>query len=156
MFAPFPRIGVATYGAALLSDRTIAGHMEEFEATRDGRFAGTIDEVCEDLVRYFTTALDKQAKDPGSSPPPGVLGFLVAGYGASGEGRIYDVLLPTADGGPVLKNEEPSTRRPGFLFRGRTDHARRLFEGYDVDGLARSGAKPPRGSGTSWSDWATT
>lgn len=144
VFAPFPQIGVATYGAALLSDRTIAGHMEEFEATRDGRYGGAIDDVCVDLARYFTTVLNSQAKEADSRPPPGILGFLVAGYGRGGEGRIYDVLLPAADGGAVLKNDEPSTRRPGFLFRGRRDHARRLFEGYDVDALARSGAKPSK------------
>jgi hypothetical protein len=143
VFTPFPNIGIATYGVALLSERTIAGHMEEFAATaaKKGQSGRTVDEVCEDLVKYFGTALDQQARGAGS-PPPGVLGFLVAGYDASGEGRIYDVLLPAPRDGPVIRHKEPSTRRPGFLFRGQRQHARRLFEGYDVDGLHRSGAKP--------------
>lgn len=150
VFAPFPGIGVATYGVALLSEQTIAGHMEEFaaqrghESVRGGHEAVTIDKICGDLTEYFSRLLDEQAEAVGRPPPDGVLGFLVAGYNADGVGLIYDVLLPSAKGapGPILAHKDPSTRLPGHLFRGRTQHARRLFEGYDVDGLNRSGVKP--------------
>jgi hypothetical protein len=151
VFAPFPGIGVATYGAALLVGRTIAGHMEEFVTQRQKIVAATgenvvttIDDVSQGIADHFGPLLEEEAELVRRKPPPGVLGFLVAGYGADGVGRVYDVLLPpVADApGPVIKHEDPSTRLPGHLYRGQTPHARRLFEGYDIDALARSGVTP--------------
>jgi hypothetical protein len=143
VFAPFNGIGVATFGVALLADQTIAGHMEKF-AAQPFQDPVTVDSVSHAISKYFTRLLDEQAEAIGRRPPDGVLGFVVAGYDALGVGQIYDVLLPAAEAGPgpVLPRADPSTRLPGYLFRGRTQHARRLFEGFDVDGLGRSGAKP--------------
>ena len=143
VFAPFPGIGVATYGVALLAGQTIAGHMEKFAAHLPSTDA-TIETVCRELSTYFTSLLNEQATAVGRRPPNGVLGFIVAGYDPAGVGRIYDVLLPAAENGPgpVLPHQDLSTRQPGHLFRGQTKHARRLFEGYDVDALARSPASP--------------
>jgi len=135
VFAPFPGIGVATHGVALLLDQTIAGHMEKF-AAQPVQGTVTIEKVCQDLSEYFTKLLDAQAKEVKRDPSPGALGFVVAGYDADGVGLIFD---PQKDGpGPILRHHDPSTRLPGHLFRGQTQHARRLFEGYDVDGLKRS------------------
>jgi len=140
VFAPFPRIGIATYGAALLSDQTIAGHMEKFAATNATLDGAPIEATCRELSRYFTDLLEEQATAVGREPPTGVLGFVVAGYDEDGVGRIYDVLLPTPENAadPVVPHQDLSTRQPGHMFRGQVQHARRLFEGYDVDALARS------------------
>jgi hypothetical protein len=142
VFAPCPGIGVATYGAALLAEQTIAGHMEGFSAQihaaqKQGDI--TIDKVCEELVKYFSARLDEQAESS-DKPPPGILGFVVAGYDARGVGLIYDVLLPPAEGeDPIDRRTDPSTPLPGYLYRGETQYARRLMEGYDVARLERSG-----------------
>jgi hypothetical protein len=137
VFAPFDGIGIATYGSALIGERTIAGLMQEFVGKRAKAAGCLVSDVSRDLEGFFTNALNDEAASTGKQPTPGQLGFIVAGYDDDGIGRIHEVLLPPVPKrGPIIEPDEVTTENPGVLFRGRTQHVRRLFEGYDRDGIA--------------------
>lgn len=154
LFAPRPGIGLATFGAAMIGMRTIAGIVDELASSEHSGKPEGVDAFAEALAAHFGARIDDFAEERGRTPPPGALGFLVAGYAPDGIGSVREVLLPSSDNrGPVL-DHQLSTREPGTLYRGRTGFLRRMMEGYDVDGLRREGTKIPddverdlRGSG---------
>lgn len=135
VFTPFPGIGVATYGTALVGGQTIAGHMEEFAALSPSAPL-TVASVSADLARHFTGV---RRDADGAAARVGTLGFLVAGYDGAGVGLLADVLLVAGADATIRPRSDPSTRQPGHLFRGRVTHLRRLVEGYDADGLDSAG-----------------
>lgn len=140
LFAPCNGIGIATFGSAMLGDRTIAGLMEEFFAQRAIGSGTLIKSVSDDLAEFFNEALAEHTEE-GLVVPPGVLGFLVAGYDAEGVGRLVEVLLPPSEKRTAVEERDITTRAPGVMFRGRTRHVRRLIEGYDQTALLDSGAR---------------
>jgi hypothetical protein len=139
LFAPCDGIGIATFGTALINEQTISGIVEEFVASRSERAGTAVMEVSEDLASYFTQVLG----DARPTPPPGVLGFLVAGYDTGGVGHVVEVLLPPSDDRKAVLEHNITTRGGGVLFRGRTTYVRRMLEGYDRDGFTRSDVALP-------------
>ncbi len=144
VFAPYSGVGVATFGIALIQGQTISGLMEEYVAQRSDRAGTAVEDVAEDLSIFFQHALERAVAGGSPDPPPGALGFLVAGYDAAGAGRIVEVLLPSPAGVSPLIKHDVSTREDGVVFRGRTRYMRRMLEGYDTDALAAQAKLPAK------------
>jgi hypothetical protein len=134
-------VGLATYGAAVIGDRTVAGAVEEFVAAHGGDKPAN--EASEAIATFFDEYLREAAREIRRDPPPGALGLMVAGYDADGVGRIRDVLLPIADARNKVHDSGVGTREPGVTYRGRTRYVRRMVEGYDRDGLDAADASVP-------------
>lgn len=137
-------IGVATYGDAFVGPRTIAGLMDEFVSQLELEGTPEAATVAESLGTFFDARvreafepeLVKEYEDSASF----ALGFMVAGYGGDGIGRIFDVGLP---GPSVAEAEDINTSTLGVLYRGQYGVVRRLFEGVDRDELALAGIQVP-------------
>jgi 20S proteasome alpha/beta subunit len=73
-------IGVATYGTAFLTGRTLESHVREFEK-KEIVGEETASEVAQKLEEYFQAELTKEIGDTSKIPDDAVpLGFQVAGY----------------------------------------------------------------------------
>lgn len=133
IFSICEEIGVATYGAAFIGERTIAGLMDEFVAHL-GEDSPVANAVAAELGRFF----DQKFRD--AYPADQIeellaqglfpLGFLVAGYDADGIGRIREVAVP---GPHVQDDSDITTASLGVGWRGQTDVIRRLVKGFDRD-----------------------
>lgn len=124
------RFAVATYGDAFIDDRTIAGLMSEFIAQM-GTIPEGVGNLAAELGAFFHSRFD--AAETATAAPDGpsvaepVLGFLVAGYDASGIGRFHEVMIP----GPRVDEQEVNTAAIGMLPRGQRDVIDRLLLGVD-------------------------
>jgi hypothetical protein len=131
------RIAVATYGMAMIGDKSIRGHMEDF-ATQvpfdvmacsealGGFFQGRLSEITPprrgDLAVYEITY---------------PLGFLVAGYDEAGVGKFIDVKV-RANAKPEAKETGVSTENPGHAPRGQVDAIERMLHGVDWTAIEES------------------
>ena len=90
-------VAVATYGEAFVSDRSIAGHMDEFAVVEAGnRRTPAPRPVLADFFGDRHDAYVAEVDHPDELPPPGVaaLGFLIGGYDDAGVGEAWEVTLP--------------------------------------------------------------
>jgi hypothetical protein len=122
---------VTTYGWAMLQKRNIAAHMADF--ARETGTGATLAVVAQELADFMGARIDQHVEeglDP--APPEGAdeLGFLVAGYDGSGEGKVLEVLLPSRQ---VVEVVGPGG---GAAWRGQTDVIVRLVKGMDGACLA--------------------
>jgi len=83
------------------------------------------------LAEFFSLQLDAETRKTNLAVPPGILGFLVAGYDARGVGRIMEVLLPPLEHHGAVINHHVDTENEGVVYRGRTRYMRRIFFGID-------------------------
>jgi hypothetical protein len=143
LFNPYDGVAIATFGIALVGRQTIAGLLERFTAQRSAQAGKLVDDVADDLAEHFADFLEKAVATGEPAPPPGALGFLVAGYDKGGVGQVLEVLLPASDSRPSVLKHEVTTREGGIIFRGRTRYIRRMLEGYDQDGLANADVTLP-------------
>lgn len=130
------RYAVATFGDAMIGTQTIAGVMAEFEAEFESQDApdGSKDvaQFADRLGEYFQqryAAARAEAGNPVSDDEEGALGFLIAGYDASGVGHVYDVLIPKGE----RVGDGLFTSQGGIAPRGQTDVIWRLLRGFDAD-----------------------
>lgn len=125
------RLAAATFGWALLSGTTIAGHMQEFSATQPPGV--NVDEAANALLQTFGQHItDHVAAGYDAAPPAGVdvLGFLVAGYDDQGVGHIKQVGLPASG---VI--DRFATNHCGAVWQGQIDVMTRLVAGWDATRL---------------------
>jgi hypothetical protein len=121
------RAGAATYGRSHLRGLTIAGVAGRFELGRpDG--PGDISALIAEFVAYLGRIEPAEAATAGSrtSQQEESIGFLVAGYGPDGTGRIYEIRWP--EGKPHLLS---TTEAPNYHWRGQGEAVTRLMKGID-------------------------
>lgn len=136
--------GVACYGAALFQEKTVAGHMDEFEANL-ASIPDNVEEVAHLLGAFFQKCLLEafEAADTPWLPEMGPqLGFQVAGYRRDGVGHLIDVQVP-GDKGPVVAPTGIATTNIGIYPQGQDDVISRLLHGVDINALAGSGIEVP-------------
>jgi hypothetical protein len=140
VFGLFDRYAVATYGAALLAEKTIHGVMDEF-ITHTQTPPTDVQAFCHALGAFFDGRIQAILAAAGQTwtGPGWPLGFLAAGYDASGVGRVYEIGVP----GPHINVISVDTATLGVLWRGQTDVIRRLIKGADLDGLANANVTVP-------------
>jgi hypothetical protein len=130
--------GIATYGEALVDEKTIAGQIDEFIAQLGAGEPSDLDDLAGRLGNYFQPRLIQwyQAKGvPWDAAQGFKLGFLVAGYDTSGVGGLREVRVP-ADPGPLILTLPQSTTNPGFYPQGQIDVIGRLIAGFDRQRMA--------------------
>ena len=78
---PFNRaFGIATFGIAILNEKTIYYHVRKLEKNTNETFSGAT-EVAKFIMNYFNTEIRKQISDIEKAPDDFYpLGFIVAGY----------------------------------------------------------------------------
>jgi hypothetical protein len=135
IFSISSRVGLATYGIASLSGKTISGLIDEFITTLGEPPPTTAAEIAVALATFGDERFDEAFPevDRDAFAREGFpLGFIVAGYDSDGTGRVREVKVP---GGGVEDNvagdREMSTAEAGILWRGETDVIRRLIKGVD-------------------------
>ncbi len=136
------RFGVACYGTALFQYKTVAGHIDEFEAGLDSP-PEDVGVLADQLGRWFQDSVLDAYRVDGQEWEPDFgaqLGFLMAGYDHEGVGKLIDVKVPGPDG-PRIETTDVSTTNIGVLFEGQTDVIRRLLGGVDSDALVESGVE---------------
>lgn len=136
--------GVACYGVALFQEKTVAGHMDEFEANLKAA-PDNVEKVAQLLGDFFQTCLLEAFVAAGTPWLPEMgpqLGFQVAGYTVDGVGHLIDVRVP-GDGGALVVQTGIATTNIGIYPQGQDDVISRLLAGVDSDALAGSGVEVP-------------
>lgn len=128
-------IGVATFGDAFIGSDTIAGVMDQFAAQCVPEHTEDVDTFSSALGTFFNERFRQHKELPEGEF---ALGFLVAGYDASGVGQIHEISIP----GPEVATTGLLTSRGGVVWRGQTAVIRRLIKGVDWDTLDQFDAKP--------------
>lgn len=138
LFVLDSRFLVATYGMAMLGDKTIRGHMEDF-ATQVPR---DLPESAEMLGERFYSLLSEitppRRGDLAIYDIAFPLGFLVGGYDKEGIGRFIDVKV-RANATPEVKDSGVSTENPGYAPRGQVDAIERMLHGVDWTAIENKG-----------------
>ena len=117
------RVGIATWGEAVILGRTVASLVTEFDKTDQGDKTD-VEQVAARYYKYFSARYQELPKD---NPKPS-LGFVFAGYDRKGVGRLIELQFP-APGEPTTTSY--GTTSPGVLWRGQTDVILRLIKGFD-------------------------
>ena len=122
------RAGAATYGRSHLRGLTIAALAGRFKL---GRSECPVDIAA--LIAEFEAYLDRiepaEAATAGSPTPQHdeSIGFLVAGYGSDGAGRIYEIRWPERE-----THLLSTTEAPNYHWRGQGEAVTRLMKGVDA------------------------
>jgi hypothetical protein len=145
LFTVRGRFGVATYGDAFIGPQTIAGVMDEFIAGLEDQPPMDIDAFAAALGDFFDARWLERSNMKLEEVPEGHfrVGFLVAGYGADGIGRLQEVRIPTRDA-PLP--DPIDTTELGFMYRGEQNVIDRLLAGVDWPTFAATlpeDVKPP-------------
>ncbi len=119
-------IGLATFGTAFVLGRSVNSWIQDFtfELQKDGKYGKlTLDGFLSEFVSYFGPKVEEHRKQQ----PETSVGFLVAGYGNDGIGRIHVLVFP--GGKPV---EQKNTKdNVGMTWQGEKDTIQRIILGYD-------------------------
>ena len=122
------RAGAATYGRSHLGGLTIAGVAGRFELGRPER-PGDICALIAEFEAYLDRIEPAEAATAGSRTPQqdDSIGFLVAGYGRDGTGRIYEIRWPEK-----AVHLLSTTEAPNYHWRGQGEAVTRLMKGIDA------------------------
>jgi hypothetical protein len=124
------RFVAATYGMAMIGDKTIRGHMEDFAVETPADLV----ECANSLGAFFHARLSEvtppRRGDLAIYDIGFPLGFLVGGYDGAGVGRFIDVKV-RATAQPDVKESGISTENPGHAPRGQVDAIERMLHGVD-------------------------
>jgi hypothetical protein len=122
---PHSYVGVVTYGAAAIGERTAYGFLPEFESVL-GEDRMSVSEYASAVQKFYLGQWQLSMPKEYSGQP---MVFLVAGFD-DGEpyGRVYEVVIP---GGaePKLISEQANF---GITWGGQTEIADRIIRGYDA------------------------
>lgn len=124
------RLGVATYGIAMVGPRTIRELIEEFEVPG----GGDVNACATTLGDFFWQHLSETTQVPRRELPKTIdlswpLGFVVAGFDEGELGTLIDVKVrPT---GAKAEAAGLTTANPGVIVRGHGDAVRRMIDGVD-------------------------
>lgn len=130
------RIGIATYGVAMIGAKTIRGLFDEWTGTV--KEDADLEMVARQLGEFFQAKLAEVTPAKRSDLTKLVsrtwpLGFVVCGYGADRIGRILEVKID-ADRSDVT-DTEVTTAAPTVLYRGQTSVLRRMILGVDLEAI---------------------
>ena len=134
-------MGVASFGAAMISGETIGGLMDQFAAQVEGEQLRTLDfatRLRDFYTEEFQATDEGRAWDAAKEGYP--IGFLVGGYDEDGIGHIRSVLVPGLDIDPDLSAK---TTTGGMYWQGQRDVVNRLLFGYDNERVQQSGVEVP-------------
>ncbi|MHA1395917.1 MAG: hypothetical protein ACTSRZ_20630 [Promethearchaeota archaeon] len=135
------KIGILTYGMALLGKRTIESYIREFEIENEPSITNnSIEKICEDLNRFFSrkyteiitpdieNIFDKPFnKIPDEKKP--TIGLVVGGFSPNEPlSEIYNVIIPS---NKIIRLREKGNF--GSNWFGVIDPIRRLIKGFDVN-----------------------
>lgn len=128
---PHGHIGVATYGLAVIGQRTAYGFLPEFEATLPSTRIPVVEFAR--LIQAFYQGQWVIAKSPADYAGTPMV-FVVAGFD-DGEayGRVYEVRVPSTDPDPKLLSEQSNFT---MSFGGQAEIVDRLMRGADSRLLA--------------------
>ncbi len=118
------KVGAMTFGWANLSGKNIHSHVERFR--QDHKPDADIDEIIAPFQDYFEKLYNEHVKAGHDNPAAYAFGFIVGGYDAKGEGKLYECWFPGKQ-----KIDRATTSSPGAVWRGQTDIVCRLIKGYD-------------------------
>lgn len=121
------KVGLATFGTAFVLGRSTYSWVQDFlfELKTKNTAALTVDQVLAEFRAFFGPKVVEHRKTEQGA----VVGFLVAGYDASGVGRIFLLVFP--DGTSV---ERTNTKdRTGITWQGETDTIQRIVLGVDME-----------------------
>jgi hypothetical protein len=144
VFALCGSYGVACYGVAFIEDKTVAGQIDEFEASLSSQ-PTDVAGLGRALGAFFeprVMASLAAAERPWQPGDEYELGFLIAGYDDLGIGQLLDVRVP-AEAGHAIIESGLTTSSIGATWRGQDDVVNRLMGGVDATGLAASGVSVP-------------
>lgn len=128
------RIAVATCGWAVVNYKNIHTHVADF--ARSITADQTVEDVLPAFLDYFQQQYEIHINAGIERPVPDghmAIGFIVAGYDASGVGRLYYCAIPGK-----RCAESASTANPGAVWQGQIEIVARLIKGVDHR-LDRSG-----------------
>jgi hypothetical protein len=135
------RFGVASYGALLIGDATVAGLMDQFEAGVGEEPPADPEGFSTSLQEFFSERFEATLEEPWDTNEQGIpLGFLVCGYDADGVGHVYHVTVPET----ALDVSHVTTVTRGILWQGQVDAINRLIYGYDGARLSGLGVTLPK------------
>jgi len=122
------RAGAATYGRSHLCGLTIAGVAGRFELGRS-ESPGGISALIAEFEAYLDRIEPAEAATAGSRTPQQdeSIGFLLAGYGSDGTGRIYEIRWPERE-----THLLSTTEAPNYHWRGQGEAVTRLMKGVDA------------------------
>ena len=125
------RLGVATYGLAMIERKSIRGLFDEWAAQAD--LNRDLRTTADSLGAFFHERLDAATParrgDPLRARQGWPLGFLVAGYDG-GVGHVLEIRVRSTDS--EVRPTDVSTSKPSTLYRGETGVIRRLIKGMDL------------------------
>lgn len=124
------RFITATYGMAMIGERTIRGHMEEFAVHLPSDLTEYADALAEFFHQKLSDVTPARRGDLSVYEIGFPLGFLVGGYDGSGVGRFIDIKV-RASAQPEVTDTGVSTENPGHAPRGQVDAIERMLHGVD-------------------------
>lgn len=116
---------IATYGEAFVLGRDIGSYIQDFGLQLQKAPVRDVQELAKKFSQYFGSFYDQQTQKDKTSPE---VGFLVAGYGSDGVGRIIQIDFPSRREPSELHNTRTN---PGLAWMGQTDVISRLIKGVD-------------------------
>lgn len=86
------KFGVASWGMSILNRKTIYFHMKELEEKSKNTKFDSVNELAQQLKRYFSGEIEKQIKDLKQAPDSFyALGFQIVGYDKELTGKTIEV-----------------------------------------------------------------
>lgn len=126
VFPLSPRTGAATYGRSQINRHTVAALVDRFRSEGQAGGVEDVEEVIEAFSAFLHQAYELETLRANEAQPEGHVGFLVAGYGQDGVGKLYELRIP--EGTRQLLS---STELPNYHWRGQGDAVTRLMKGVD-------------------------
>ncbi|MEW6009309.1 MAG: hypothetical protein AB1629_06730 [Candidatus Omnitrophota bacterium] len=118
------KVGAMAYGQALILNKSIQSLVEEFKVLNSEINTMTIDEVAKKLNDYFKKIYEEHlSKYPDNKIDS--LGFMIAGYDSSGEGKLFELNIPSGE----IKKVRSTKDGFGANWHGQTDVIMRLIIG---------------------------
>lgn len=119
--------GAVTYGRSHIQGRTIAGIADHFRFERQER-REDVSALAEQFQAFLarTEQVEPAAAGGSTDSNDNTVGFLIAGYGADGVGKLYEFGWP--DGEQHLLS---TTDAPNYHWRGKGESISRLMKGVD-------------------------
>jgi hypothetical protein len=137
LFVLDSRIVVATYGMAMIGDKTIRGHMEDFATNVPVGVMACSSAVGSFFQERLSEVTPPRRGDLAIYEIAYPLGFLVGGYDEDGVGRFIDVKV-RATARPDVKETGVTTENPGLAARGQVDAIERMLHGVDWTAVEES------------------
>lgn len=125
LFSFREKFGVATFGSAVINNRTIYNHIKNLEITSKDQKINSVSEVGKLLMDYFSTQLQDQLKTTGQSLAKGqiVMGFQVVGYETQNDlfGHTVEVVIGETSSSRMIDGI-------GCTVSGDTEVVRKIWE----------------------------